>query len=248
IVATRGGTVTPAQIEIREGSPIDHLALCGPDTRDAVARMAELTGVTAELRDPEPDQYYWSATIPLGQSRFLEILGPNPEFRGFNPFIETVRQFDGLRPVFWYVGTRDFEAFRVASKRAGAPVERIETVTLDRDGERFDYTRGILGPGFKSARPCVIEWRERPPSVTADSQLRLTALRLADPDAASLRETFAALGIEQTVEQGPASLAVDLETPEGPITFEGPGLEFRGVGALVQMARLYVRHRLSRTS
>ncbi|WP_299328854.1 VOC family protein [Parasphingopyxis sp.] len=229
-------------IHVRDGSPLDHLALCCPDTRAGIAKVAEITGVTPELGDPEPGQFYWSGGIPLGQGRFLEILGPNPNFRGFNPFMETIRSFDELRPAFWYVGTRDFAAFREAAKAAGAPVQRIETIRYERDGNRVDYQRGILGPGFKGTRPCVIQWNQRPPQMNAPAALTLRSLRLSDPDAVELRSLFATLGIDQPVAQGPAHIAIDLDTPNGPVSFEGPALAFEGIGAMAKMASLYLRH------
>ena len=95
----------------RGGTPLDHVALGVPDTERGVAEISRLTGFTPTLTEPEPNQFYWSGALPLGSGRFLEILGPNPAFRGFNPFIEIVKRLDKPRPLFWYVATNDFGAF-----------------------------------------------------------------------------------------------------------------------------------------
>ena len=233
-------------INLRDGGPVDHLAVCGPDTRQAAAEIEELTGVAPNLGEPEPGQYYWSASLSLGHGRFLEILGPNPAYRGFNPLIETIRRFDKLRPVFWYVGTSAFEGFSAKSKKLGAPVERIQRVsyTYEATGAHIDYTRGVVGPGFRSARPCVIQWNERPEPVEQEQLLNLRALRLTDPGAKRLQILFKELGINQPVEEGAAHIAVDLDTPKGPITIEGPGLALEGLGGAAQLFRLYLRYLL----
>ena len=233
-------------IKLRAGKPIDHIALCGSDTRQAAKHVETITGVTPQLPDPKPEQFYWSALVSLGAGRFLEILGPNPDYRGFNPLIETVRRFDRVRPVFWYVGTDDFEAFSEASKKAGAPVEKVQRVKYEGASVKYDYTNGIVGPGFRSARPCVIQWRERPSYVGEEEMLKLRALRLSDPNAERLGKLFDSLGIDQQVDTGPATIAVDLDTPNGPVTFEGPGFSFEGFGGLWQLVKLYLRYSLSR--
>ena len=237
--------MSQARIKLRAGRPIDHIALCGSDTRQAAKYVETITGVTPQLPDPKPGQFYWSAIVSLGEGRFLEILGPNPEYRGFNPLIETVRRFDSIRPVFWYVGTDDFEAFSNASKKAGAPVEKVRRVTYESASVTFDYTSGIVGPGFRSARPCVIQWRKRPPYVGDEEVLKLRALRLFDPKADRLRRLFDTLGIDQQVDVGPAMIAVDLDTPNGPVTFEGPGFSVEGLGGLWRLIELYLRYSLS---
>ena len=233
-------------IKLRAGRPIDHIAICGSDTRQAAKEVESITGVTPQLPDPKPGQFYWSAVVPLGAGRFLEILGPHPNYRGFNPLIETVRRFDRVRPVFWYVATDDFEAFSDASKKAGGPVEKVQRVKYESPSVKFDYTNGVVGPGFRSARPCVIQWRERPSYVGEEEMLTLRALRLSDPNADRLRTLFDSLGIDQQVDTGPATIAVDLDTPKGPVTFEGPGFSFEGVGRFARLMGLYIRYRLSR--
>ncbi|MEM6592115.1 MAG: VOC family protein [Cyanobacteria bacterium P01_H01_bin.119] len=233
-------------INLRGGGPVDHLAICGPDTRQAAAEVEALTGIAPHLGEPEPGQFYWSASLSLGHRRFLEILGPNPAYRGFNPLTETVRRFDRLRPVFWYVGTDDFEGFSARSKALGAPVERIQRVsyTYEATGDLIDYTRGVVGPGFRSARPCVIQWDKRPERVEPEQRLELRALRLTDPGAERLRNLFKALGIEQPVETGAAHIAVDLDTPKGPITFEGPGIALEGLSGAARLLSLYAKYLL----
>ncbi|MEM6585805.1 MAG: VOC family protein [Pseudomonadota bacterium] len=225
----------------RGGTSLDHVALGVPDTQRGVEEIAERLGYEPVLTEPESDQFYWSAALPLGAGRFLEILGPNPAFTKFNPFIEVVKRLEGPKPLFWYVATDDFAAFQAAAKQAGAPVERVETVTHERRGQVTDYTRGYLGPGFLSVSPNVIEWRSRYSALDEGEGPQFLGLQLSHPEADRLNTAFAKLGIDQLVHKGPHSMTLTLGTPNGPVEFSGEGLEFRGVGALAAMARSYGR-------
>ncbi len=224
----------------RGGSPLDHVAIGVPDTVAGVKAIGERIGITPRLTEPEPGQFYWSGALPLGAGRFLEILGPNPAYQGFNPFIEMVKRLEGPRPLFWYVATDDFAAFQAAAKQAGAPVERVETVTHDIRGVHTDYTRGYLGRGFLSVSPNVIEWRSRYELMAEGEGPAFLGLDLWHPEADRLNRTFAKLGIDQTVTNGPHKMALRLGTPNGEVEFAGEGLEFRGAGALVQMLGLFL--------
>lgn len=239
-------TAPKSLIAPRNGSPVDHLAIAVPDTRAGVAQIAGMTGMTPLMGQPEPGQFYWSGALNLGNGQFLEIIGPNPACTGFNPFIEMVRRFDRPRPAFWFVRTPDLEAFGQAAKAAGAPLERIETIAHGCGDERRDYSRAIIGPGFLSVRPNVIEWRARPELSEDHPAIGLAGLHLSHPEAAELNRVFGELGIDQTVAEGPHRMTVDLDTPKGRVSFSGRGMELRGLSALTQVAGLWLRHKLGR--
>ena len=57
-----------------------------PDTEAGVKLIEEQTGASVDLHDPEPDQWYWSGSLAIGEASFLEIIGPNPDYRKFQPF------------------------------------------------------------------------------------------------------------------------------------------------------------------
>ncbi|MEO1044568.1 MAG: VOC family protein [Pseudomonadota bacterium] len=225
----------------RGGTPLDHIAIGVPDTERGVEELGEVLGYKPVLTKPEPDQFYWSGSLPLGAGRFLEILGPNPEYRKFNPFIEIVRRLEQPQPLFWYVATDNFARFEAAAKAAGAPVERVQTVSHEVHGTITDYTRGIIGPGFLSVSPNVIEWRSRFAALTEGDGPEFVSLELAHPEADRLNSAFKVLGINQHVSKGPHRIGLNLNTPKGPVSFAGDGLELRGVTAMARMAGLYFR-------
>ena len=229
----------------RGDTQVDHVAIGVPDTKQGVEEIANRLGVTPRLVEPEPDQFYWSGSVPLGAGNFLEILGPNPTYQRFNPFIEMVKQLERPQPLFWYVATDDFATLQDAAKRAGTPVERVENITHDSLGVHTDYTRGYLGPGFLSVSPNVIQWRSRSEKMTAGDGVTLLSLELQHPEAERLNAAFKELGIRQQVQTGPHKIAVTLGTPNGEATFAGDGLEVRGLGAMIKLVKLYTRWRFA---
>ena len=67
-------------------------------------------------------------------------------------------------------------------------MERIERIKFDRKGKEVDYTRGVIGPGFISQRPNVIQWHSRPKcwrinhkSIDNQNSCTLKALKLKSP-------------------------------------------------------------------
>ena len=73
-------------IHIRShGFPVDHVALAVSDTVAGAAHVEERTGVAPVLHDPEPGQWYRSASLAIGPDSNLEIIDPNPEHRGLHP-------------------------------------------------------------------------------------------------------------------------------------------------------------------
>ena len=221
------------------GFPIDHIALAARDTQEAVDWLRTKLGAEPFMTEPEPGQWYWSGGLAVGDDSFVELLGPNPAHTGFNPIKQIIKQFDEPQLLFWYVATDDFDAFAARAKKAGAPLERVETIDFEKGTNRVAYTRGILGPGFESPRACVIEWRHRLDHGAADRSVKITDFTLSHPKAASMNGVYRQLGIDVTVQQGPSAMGLTLEGPNGKLVLQNPGQSFSGASALLKMAGLY---------
>ncbi|MEL6860188.1 MAG: VOC family protein, partial [Pseudomonadota bacterium] len=72
------------------GFQLDHIGLGVSDTQEGVKWVEEQTGAKVDLHDPEPGQFYWSGSLAIGDSSFLEIIGPNPNYKKFHPFAALV--------------------------------------------------------------------------------------------------------------------------------------------------------------
>ncbi len=235
----------PGQILTRShGLQLDHIALAGRDTEQSLAWLQKKTGAQPFTTEAEPGQWYWSGGLPLGEDSFLEVLGPNPAHRGFHPLKQLILGFDEPQLLFWYVATDDFDALAGRANAAGVPIERVETIDFERHGARVAYKRGIVGPGFLSERPCVIEWRHRAQRDHADHSVRLSGFELSHPLADEMNAVHQVLGIDIAVLRGPSWLSLVLDTPNGIVTLANPGQSFAGLSVFFRMAQLYIRYKL----
>lgn len=210
------------------GFQVDHIGLGVPDTAEGVAWLRQQTGASVWLREPWPDQWYWSGALPIGEKSFLEIIGPNPGWRRFHPFKAVLSELTTPTLLFWYVAVDDFEAFSQRARASGTPIQNVEAVNVDGSASpRAGYRRGYVGPGFMTERPNIIEWVRYPTfEHEGEAQCRLVGFDLANPKAAQLNQVFDHLGIDIQVSEGPSRIAVELMTPTGPWRIENPGISF----------------------
>ncbi|MEM1314712.1 MAG: VOC family protein [Pseudomonadota bacterium] len=221
------------------GVEFDHFVLGTSDTRAGAAWLEALTGAPVTVTEPEPGQWYWSGAMPLPGGALVEMLGPNPAHRGFQPMKALLADYTTPSPLFWHIGTRDFDALSRRVAELGAPMERVERIDAPgKDGPRA-HVRGILGPGFRSARPCAIQWIDRIDRGEAVCSVKGFALRTPRPG--PLNAVFEGLGLTLRAEEGPERLTLELETPKGEVVLSGPGVAFEGLGALAMIARLRLR-------
>ena len=57
------------------GFQLDHVGLGVPDTEQGVDWVRSQTGADILLHAAEPDQWYWSGSLPIGKESFLEVIG-----------------------------------------------------------------------------------------------------------------------------------------------------------------------------
>lgn len=224
----------------------DHVALGVADTEAGAAWLTEKTGARVVATAPEDGQWYWSFAMTLPDGASLEIIGPNPAHPGFHPFKELLLTFKTPSPLFWHLGTENFDRFCKISKNAGAPVERIEHLDNESYYGRRTYSRGIVGPGFRSTRPCVISWVTHPKPAQAEgpAECEVTDFVLTSPKHEDLNRLFEALELSLRAKDGTEAITLRLATPKGDITLTSPGVVFEGVGAIGKMASLWLRYLL----
>jgi len=232
----------PGELILKRGPhTVDHLALGVADTRAGAALAQDRTGVAPVLVEAEPGAWYQSAALRLSDGIVVEIIGPNPAYPRFHPFAELLRTLSQPTPVFWYVATTNFDALLGEAGKLGAPMERVESVNAEDDPHHARYRRGVLGPGFLSQRPCVIQWQRRMERSQQPPRCSLEAFALRQPRAQALNRIFEGLVIVEHASAGPPGMTVVLDTPAGLVEFAGSGLELRGPRALLLLAELWLR-------
>ena len=233
----------PLILRRSHGLLLDHVGLGVPSTEEGVRWFSQQSGVDIDLGDPEPGQYYWSGGVRIGEDSFLEIIGPNPEWKRFNPLLAMLQALEKPQLLFWYAATSDFEAMQERARKIGKPIRRVEHVNTDGSWpERPGYIRGFLGSGVLSQRPNLIQWViESPKLKKMPLQCRLIDFRLRHPKAKLLEDHLRELGFDISIEEGRRNMGISLETPKGILSFDDPGLDLRGLSLMTKLFSLWWR-------
>lgn len=231
---------------------IDHIALGVNDTLAGIDYVEQLTGVKAFLPEGDHDDFYLSAVVNLNNGCFLEIIGPNPKHTGFNPFKQTLKELTKPTLMFWYLGTHHFDKAQEIINHNGFKLERYNHVQKTKAGHPIDYQIAIIGKGFYSEQPNLIQWNQMPDKVYNNGQTcHITDFKISFKNATALRDLFEKLGIPQSSTQhiqnsNQNTMSLTLNTPKGSVTFTGGGVEFQGIGALFKALKLFTNHLLKR--
>ncbi len=199
---------------------LDHLVYATPNLEKSISDIAAKWGVQPTPGGKHAGRGTHNALLDLGDGRYLEIIGPDPEQpeptgpRGFG--------IDGMvtpRVVTWAAKAPGIEA-RVAGARA-AGYDPGEPQAMSRDvpaGQRLHWklTRNTAGDGLV---PFLIDWGETAhPSTTSARGCRLVSLRAEHPEPGVISRMLAALGEELGVSVGVAPLMIAMiETQNGMI-------------------------------
>ena len=199
-------------------SRVDHLVYATPDLQRGIARIEQLLGLKATPGGQHPGRGTRNALIALGPSRYLEIIGPDPE----QPTPAEPRPFgiDGLkepRLVTWAVKGSDLELLARNAVRDGVKLGEVIAGSRRRaDGVlltwRYTDPRTVVADGVV---PFVIDWGQTPhPSSTATTGALLVDLRAEHPDPQPAQNALKRLGLDLRVERG-ASIGL-IATVDGP--------------------------------
>lgn len=188
---------------------LDHLVYATPDLEESVRLVAKLTGVRPVEGGPHPDLGTRNYLLGLGELRYLEIIGPDPD----QPEPEAPRPFgiDDLtepRLAAWAVRAADIEA-RVARSRAQGydpgPIEPLSRRTPDGELLRWRLTFP-----YEPVVPFLIDWGRTPHPARRLPVVPLTAFAGVHPDPAGVRTRLTALGVDLDVREGAPGLVAVL--------------------------------------
>ncbi|MFJ5261872.1 VOC family protein [Streptomyces sp. NPDC088387] len=205
---------------------LDHLVLATPDLAATVADFARRTGV-----DPAPGGVHVGLgtrnfLVSLGGSRYLEIIGPDPE----QPDPEGPRPFEvdalaGPRVVTWAVATTDLDAAITAAVAAGydpGPAHPMSRRTPDGGllAWRLTYGDSAHPSGLV---PFLIDWGASVhPSASGLPVTPLLDVSATAPEPGAIRPLLAAVGTELALAEGPVRMSFTVDSPRGTVTFGQP--------------------------
>ncbi|MBI4219985.1 MAG: VOC family protein [Chloroflexi bacterium] len=204
------------------GLALDHLVYVTRDLESAVDELEGILGIKAAPGGRHPGRGTRNALLALGEERYLEIIGPDPEqkdFRGPRGFdIDSLDQ-PCLRT--WAVKAPQIDRHVTRARAAGYdPGEIIPRSRVRPDGVTLRWKLTTLGDAHPNwLVPFLIDWGDSPhPSRTTPAGIKLVRLRGEHPAPARITSMLAALGVELQVSQSSTPrLVATLGTPRGPI-------------------------------
>jgi hypothetical protein len=203
-------------------SRVDHIIYGTPDLDTTVEDLAVQFGVRASVGGQHPGEGTRNALYSLGPSRYLELMGPDPDQpEPDRPRWVGIDDLSEPRIVAWAAkATRLDIAVKEGRNRGVALGDVLEGGRTRPDGTRLSWRltdpRSVVGDRIV---PFLIDWGDTPhPSSTAASGVSLNTLGAEHPEAGKIGAMLEALGLDLTVRHGESPcLIAELQTPNGVI-------------------------------
>jgi hypothetical protein len=205
---------------------VDHLVYATPDLDLGIATIERLLAVRAIAGGAHPGLGTRNALVALGPSVYLEIIGPDreqPKPAGARRFgIDTLTQ---PRLVGWVAKESRLDQLVAKAHASSIGLGAVIAGSRKRpDGVELSwrYTDPSVVLEHRLI-PYFIDWGATPhPAASAPAGATLVALRAEHPDPERLRKMFAQLGLDITVQAGPApALVATIDGRKGRVEFRG---------------------------
>lgn len=206
---------------------LDHVILAGPDLAEAVAHVERLTGVrgAAGGQHPTGTANHLIAFTVNGERvpHYLEIIGPDPAREVAASEVATFGIAGRNRPgiATFAIHPRDIEVTFDAARQAGIELGEIRPLSRRTpEGELLEWRlTGGERRTPEAAVPFLIDWGStQQPGLSDLPTLELLGLRVEHPDAASLAESYAVLGVDLEPVLAPeAAIVLIVQGPDGPV-------------------------------
>jgi hypothetical protein len=180
---------------------LDHLVYAGPNLEEAVARVADLTGVTPVRGGRHVGLGTANYLADLGAGAYLEVVGPDPdqpEHIGPRPF--GIDELTEPALVTWAARVRGIDdAIAEARERGYDPGEAFEMSRVTDDGELLTWR--LTGAGaLDGLAPFLIDWGSTPHPTTRElPPIPLLLVTGVHPEPAAVETAVRALGMDMLV-------------------------------------------------
>lgn len=197
---------------------IDHIMYGVRDLDAGVNEIEDRTGVRAVFGGFHPGNGTCNALVSLGDTRYLEIIAPDPEQGLGGTLGESLIAQRGPRIRTWAVAAPDLED--IAGKLQAFGMEsRIEEMSRTRpDGVELRWRLLFASSHeFGDFMPFFIDWQDSPhPSADAPGGCELESFDITVESGMDLQGVMADLDIAVGVKEGAArTMTATLNTPRG---------------------------------
>ena len=200
----------------------DHFALACKDLQTGVDYVESLTGVRAAPGGPHPGVGTHNALLSLGSDVYLEIIAVDPEQPDPNeprPF--GIDDHDGPRLAAFAIHPDSGESIASVAemmRSRGADPGPVSSMSRRKpDGEEISWR--LTRSNRTGLVPFVIDWGTTPnPATVTPTGCSLVSVEGTEPNSAGITELHRSLGLTSTVSEGPTSLRIVLNTPNGQVS------------------------------
>lgn len=184
---------------------IDHLIVGVPELRSGTSAVEAALGTAAVPGGHHPGRGTANALIRLGDTCYLEVLGPDPDAPELTPGWLSSGLIGHGRLVGWAVRTHGIDAEVERLRDLGWDPGPVEAMSREHPGGALSWrlTPSHLEAGV-AALPFLIDWGGSPhPSQSLPRGAELEGLTVVAPDPGSVQGTLHMMGVEVTVQPGP---------------------------------------------
>ncbi len=187
-------------------SLLDHILLGCNDLDHGIAFVEERTGVRAAFGGVHPGRGTQNALLSLGESRYLEIIAPDPKQASVQQF-SVITKLIEPQLIGWAAHPGDLEAFAKKLREAGVAFKGPTAGSRARpDGRVLHWKTLNLSDDRHGLLPFFIEWSADSlhPSADAPSGCSLARFGAFSPEADELTKLVELLDLDITVERAKA--------------------------------------------
>ncbi len=206
----------PATINQR----VDHLVFATPDLQQGIDAVEELLGIRASGGGSHPGWGTRNALLSLGESTYLEIIGPDPgQTLDSPPSLFGIDRVVAPQLVTWAVKCAGLASRGVFTFDDGGelgevfPASRLtpegETLSWHLSDPRVELEEGLL--------PFLIDWGDSShPAASAAPGATLVELKMEHPEPDRLAGLLAQLDLSLTIREAPErALVAVIDSPAG---------------------------------
>ncbi|MBK8315334.1 MAG: VOC family protein [Acidobacteria bacterium] len=205
-------------------SMVDHLVFGFPDLDDGIAWVEKRTGVRARFGGVHPGGGTRNALLSLGESRYLEIIAPDPAQDGIIGRFGDLRSLKEPKLITWAAVTKEIRKIVDRASALGYETGPLRDGSRARpDGKLLKWQSTDIKNQFDGLIPFFIEWGADSihPSQDSPKGCKLSSIEMEHPEPEKVQALLEKLGIELNIRRGAqAAILAELDTPKGRISLK----------------------------